>query len=143
RHETANDMTAVTPASGAPSSRGGAPEGLVAVVVTLDRQQQIGVSTAPVERRALASSLRAPGVVEAPESATAQVHVRAPGFIERVAVRESGVHVVRGQTLAYYYSPQIYQAEQELLTAQRWVTSPRVPSSPHESPNVGAGPSDT
>ncbi len=108
--------------AGAP---GAAPEsaavaGVVPVTLTLDRQQLIGVTTAPAQRRPIGQALRAPGVVEAPESALAQVHVRAAGYLERVAVRETGVRVARGQTLAWIYSPQIYQAQIELLTAHGW-----------------------
>ena len=100
------------------------PQGLVPVTLSLDRQQLIGMSTAPVVRRALGAQLRVPGVVEAPESAVAQVHVRSAGFLERVAVRQGGVRVARGQTLAWIYAPEIYQAQQEMLTAQRWAGAP-------------------
>lgn len=96
------------------------PPGVVPVTLSLDRQQLIGMTTAPVVRRALRAQLRVPGVVEAPENAAAQVHVRAPGFLERVEVRQGGVRVARGQTLAWIYAPEIYQAEQEMLTARRW-----------------------
>ena len=96
------------------------PPGVVPVTLSLERQQLIGMTTAPVVRRALGQQLRVPGVVEAPENAAAQVHVRTPGFLERVEVRQSGVRVARGQTLAWIYAPEIYQAEQELLTARRW-----------------------
>ena len=87
-----------------------------------DRATPAGLDapTAPVVRRALGAQLRVPGVVEAPENAAAQVHVRAAGFLERVEVRQGGVRVARGQTLAWIYAPEIYQAEQEMLTARRW-----------------------
>lgn len=115
-------------AAGAAASTGAggpaAPPGVVPVTLSLERQQLIGMTTVPVVRRAFGSELRVPGVVEAPESAVAQVHVRAPGFLERVAVRESGVRVARGQPLAWVYSPQLYQAQQELLTARRWAGDP-------------------
>ena len=101
-----------------------APPGLVPVTLSLERQQLIGVTTAMVVRRDLGQQLRVPGVVEAPESAAAQVHVRAAGFVERVGVRESGVRVSRGQALAWIYSPQIDQAQQELLAARRWANDP-------------------
>ncbi len=101
-----------------------APPGLAPLTLSFDRQQSIGVVVVAARRRALATQLRVPGVVEVPENASAQVHVRAPGFLERVDVRESGVRVARGQTLAWIYSPAIFQAEQELLTAQRWATEP-------------------
>jgi hypothetical protein len=38
-------------------------------------------------------------VVSAPETGVAQARVRAPGFVERVAVRQTGVRVSRGQPL--------------------------------------------
>ncbi len=126
----AGDGGATTPSTqdaggGDVSNEGGALgdgglQGVVPVTLTLERQQLVGVVTAPVGRRVVGESLRVPAVAEVPEGALAQVHVRVPGFIERVAVRETGVRVSEGQVLAWYYSPQIYQAEQELLATQRW-----------------------
>jgi membrane fusion protein, copper/silver efflux system len=104
-----------------PADASTTPAGLAPVMLSLERQQLIGVTTVAVVRRELGQRLRVPGVVEVPESRVAQVHVRAPGFIERVSVRESGVRVSRGQPLAWVYSPQVDQAQQELLTARRWV----------------------
>lgn len=103
---------------------GAALPNVVAITLTLDRQQLAGVSTALVERRPLQQALRVPGVVEASENAVAQVHVRAAGFLERVDVRATGTAVTRGQTLAWLYSPQIYQAQLELLVAHRGNTPP-------------------
>ena len=103
-------------------------QGVVPVTVTLDRQQLIGVTTAPVARHTISQQLRVPGVVEVPENMVAHVHVRSAGYIERVAVRTTGVRVARGEPLAWVYSPQIYQTEQELLTAHRWAAE-RVPGS--------------
>lgn len=101
------------------------PPGVVPVVLSLERQQWlIGMTTALVVRRTLGQQLRVPGWLEAPENAAAQVHVRTPGFLERVDVRQSGVRVARGQTLAWIYAPEIYQAQQELLTARRWAGAP-------------------
>jgi Cu(I)/Ag(I) efflux system membrane fusion protein len=108
------------PAGGDGAAGDAALEGVVPVTLTLERQQRVGVATAPVTRRVVGQELRAPAVVEAPEDAMAQVHVRAPGFLERVAVSASGVQVARGQTLAWIYSPEIYRVQQELLTAHRW-----------------------
>ena len=86
-------------------------------------------------RRTLGQQLRVPGVVEAPENAAAQVHVRTPGFLERVEVRQSGVRVARGQTLAWIYAPEIYQAQQELLTARRWAGAPAEAGLMESGPN--------
>jgi len=111
------------------------PPGVVPVVLSLERQQLIGMTTALVVRRTLGQQLRVPGVVEAPENAAAQVHVRTPGFLERVEVRQSGVRVARGQTLAWIYAPEIYQAQQELLTARRWAGAPAEAGLMESGPN--------
>jgi Cu(I)/Ag(I) efflux system membrane fusion protein len=46
--------------------------------------------------------------------------VRAPAFVERVAITRSNERVRAGQTLAWVYSPEIVRAQEELLVAQRW-----------------------
>lgn len=115
-------------------------EGLVPVTLSLERQQRIGVATAVVTERSVGQELRVPGVVEAPEDAVAQVHVRTPGFIERVAVSETAVRVSRGQILAWMYSPEIYRAQQEFLTAGRWAQGQRSNTGPDPGP---ANSSDT
>jgi membrane fusion protein, copper/silver efflux system len=95
-------------------------ETVVPVMLTLNRQQLGGVVTAVAHRSRARDTLRTPAVIEAREGARSEVRVRASGFVERVAVRESGVHVVRGQPLAWVYSAAIFQAQQELIAATRW-----------------------
>ena len=102
----------------------GALAHLVEVTLTLDRQQLGGVVSEPVRAGSSLRSLRVPGVIEVPEGARSEVRVRAPGFLERVAVRESGVTVAVGQPLAWIYAPQLYQTQQELLNAARWSGQP-------------------
>ncbi|MFO0650578.1 MAG: efflux RND transporter periplasmic adaptor subunit [Polyangiales bacterium] len=97
---------------------------LVEVTLTLDRQQLGGVASEPVRASGDARSRRFPAVVEVPEGARSEVRVRSPGFLERVAVRESGVTVTPGQPLAWIYSPQLFQTQQELLNATRWGGQP-------------------
>lgn len=96
------------------------PDGTVEVALSLDRVQAIGVRTARVVEGSTASAVRAPAIVEAPEETTAQVHVRAAGFVEGIAVGQTGVRVKSGQLLLSVYSPEIYQAQAELLATQRW-----------------------
>ncbi len=94
-----------------------------ALTLPTDKQQAIGLVTAPVELATLGERLRVPGVISAPETGLAQVRVRAPGFVESVAVRQTGASVRRGQPLAYVFSPDIYRAQEELLAANRWSAS--------------------
>ncbi len=106
-------VDAATDANAAPRS----------VVLTLDRRQAIGVATTAVERREVRDPLRVPAVVAIRENGESEVHVRAPTFIERVAVRETGVRVRAGEVLAWGYSPAIYRAQQDLFTAGRWTSA--------------------
>jgi Cu(I)/Ag(I) efflux system membrane fusion protein len=106
-----------------PSSLAPVP-GVTPVTLALDRRQLGGIETGPAVVRAVGGTLRLPAAVEAPQTSLAHVHVRTPGFVERVAVRETGVRVGRGQPLAWVYSPELYQAQLELLAARRWSGAP-------------------
>lgn len=96
------------------------PAGTAELKLSLDRLQAIGVRTAEARLVELDTSLRAPATLQLAEQGAAQVHARAPGFIEKIAVSETGVTVHRGQRLLDLYSPEIYQAQTELLAARGW-----------------------
>jgi membrane fusion protein, copper/silver efflux system len=100
-----------------------APGGVVPVTVTEAAQRTVGLATTLVTEASLGEHLRVPGVIQAPESGVAEVRVRAAGFVEQVAVSQTGVHVHRGQPLAYVYSPEIYRAQEELIAASKWSDS--------------------
>ncbi len=90
------------------------------VMLSLERRQAIDVATTAVTRRTIHEPLRVPAVVAARENGVSQVHVRSDAFIERVAVRETGVRVGAGDVLAWVYSPAVYRAQSDLFTAARW-----------------------
>lgn len=104
----------------APSAMAAAPVDVIPVSMSVEKQQAIGVASSAVVSELKGGSLRAPGVISAPETGQAQVRVRAAGFVEKVAVSQTGVRVTRGQTLAWIYSPEIYRAQEEFLAATRW-----------------------
>jgi Cu(I)/Ag(I) efflux system membrane fusion protein len=64
--------------------------------------------------------IRVTAIVAAPEQGASEVHVRASGFVERISVEETGVTVSEGQPLLSLYSPEILQAQAELLASRRW-----------------------
>lgn len=99
---------------------GTTPPGTTPITLALDRVQSIGVRTALAEEGATATSLRVTAVVEEPEQGTAEVHVRSPGFVEQIQVAQTGVLVSAGQPLLSLYSPEILQAQQELLVTSAW-----------------------
>jgi Cu(I)/Ag(I) efflux system membrane fusion protein len=106
-------------ASSAPApAPGSVPPGTTPITLSFDRVQSIGVRTALAEERDTGGTLRVTATVAAPEQGAAEVHVRAPGFVERIGVRETGVKVGAGQELLGLYSPDIFQAESELVAAK-------------------------
>jgi Cu(I)/Ag(I) efflux system membrane fusion protein len=108
-----------TPAPAPPRTEG-APLGTTTITLELDRVQAIGVRTALVGEREQARSVRASAVIAPTETGVFEVHVRSPGFVERVFVAETGVAVRRRQPLFTFYSPEIFQAQSELLAAKQW-----------------------
>jgi Cu(I)/Ag(I) efflux system membrane fusion protein len=103
---------------------GTAPPGTTPITLTLDRIQSIGVRTAVVGEATIAHKLRATAVVAPTEQGTAEIHVRSPGFVERILVNQTGTAVHRDQALFELYSPEILQAQNELLVSQQWTGGP-------------------
>jgi membrane fusion protein, copper/silver efflux system len=99
---------------------GATPPGTAPIKLALDRIQSIGVRTAVATEKSLDRTLRVTAVVAPPEQGVAEVHVRAAGFVEDISVGQTGIAVRRGQRLAGIYSPELYQAQTELLTARQW-----------------------
>jgi len=105
---------AVSQPLGAPGST---PPGTTPITLAFERVQSIGVRTSLAEEREAGGTLRITAVVAAPEQGMSEVHVRTAGFVDRISVRETGVGVGRGQELFGLYSPDVFQAESELLVA--------------------------
>lgn len=110
----------LVPVSSLPPPAPAPPPGTTEITLTLDRVQKIGVRTALAERVTASEPMRVTAIVEAPEKGRAEVHSRAAGFVEAIHVRETGGRVKAGALLASIYSPEIFQAQQELLTIASW-----------------------
>lgn len=131
-------MDLVRASAPAPSARkhhtseplGVVPRALVPLHLSLDRVQRIGVRTAVAERSRLGDTLRVTAEIRAIEDGSAAVHVRAPGFVERVFVGRTQVSVSAGAPLVSIYSPEILKAQAELVAARAWRTSDGGASSP-------------
>jgi len=93
------------------------------VMLTTERRQLAGIASVPVRRASAGGALRIPATVRAREASISEVRTRVPAFVERAAVRETGVQVRAGQPLAWVYAPEIVQAQEELLVASRWSAS--------------------
>ncbi len=115
RSGEASDAGRVDAADGGPLPPGTSP-----VELALDRVQAIGVRTALARAGTTQAQLRVTATIAPADQAVAEVHVRAPGFVERISASQLGVTVARGQTLFALYSPEIFQAEAELLATRAW-----------------------
>ncbi|MBW2445636.1 MAG: efflux RND transporter periplasmic adaptor subunit [Deltaproteobacteria bacterium] len=82
--------------------------------------QNMGVRTAPVERRDLSRNLRTVGRVVYDERRVDHVHTKVQGWIERLYVEYEGEAVRRGQPLLELYSPELVSTQEELLLAARY-----------------------
>lgn len=88
-----------------------------AVYVSPARQQLIGVRTAPVEHRALDTTIRTVGTIAYDETRVAEIHTKVNGWVERVFVDFVGKPVRRGQPLFSIYSPDLVATQNEYLLA--------------------------
>ncbi len=94
--------------------------GLVPIELTADRVQMIGVKTAKAISMRMPNSLRTVGVLESNERSRLFVTTRYSGWIEKLLVNETGQPVKAGQIVAQIYSPEVLQAQEELLNALSW-----------------------
>lgn len=93
------------------------PEG--AVMITPERQQLIGVRTAPVTRENLVRTIRTVGRVEYDETRVAHIHTKISGWIEELYVDFTGKLVQKSQPLLEIYSPELVATQEEYLLALR------------------------
>jgi Cu(I)/Ag(I) efflux system membrane fusion protein len=105
------DLIPVMTQGATAAASAGPPEFTVAA----DRQQQIGVTYARVERRSLRLKTRAAGTVDYDRQRDWAFVARTDGFIKRLFVTSPGEIVAAGQPLLSYYSPDLFTAEREYV----------------------------
>jgi len=116
------DLVPVYAAGSAPADEATAnptatPEEQAMVTIDPTWQQALAVTTAPVERRQLSSTIRTTGIVTHDENRLVDVNLRISGWITRLRVAETGQLVEPGQTLFELYSPELVSTQREYLLA--------------------------
>ncbi|HKJ87094.1 MAG TPA: efflux RND transporter periplasmic adaptor subunit, partial [Gammaproteobacteria bacterium] len=81
--------------------------------------QNMGVRTAPVERRDLHRTIRTVGLVDYDEPRVYSVNAKVDGWIEKLHVDKTGQVVKKGAPLLEIYSPRLVSAQEEYLLALR------------------------
>jgi Cu(I)/Ag(I) efflux system membrane fusion protein/cobalt-zinc-cadmium efflux system membrane fusion protein len=104
--------------SGGPVAAGAEPV-LAPVQLSPQRLQEIGVTTATVERKNVNDSLSVPGNVDMDEERLSYVQTRFPGWIQNVFANATYQYVRKGQRLFTVYSPDVVSSEQEYLLARQ------------------------
>jgi Cu(I)/Ag(I) efflux system membrane fusion protein len=77
--------------------------------------QRMGVRTAKAERRVLWRFVRSQGRVDYDPQRVVPIHPRTAGWVETLYVRNEGVRVKRGDTLALFFSPVALQEQARYL----------------------------
>jgi Cu(I)/Ag(I) efflux system membrane fusion protein len=89
------------------------------VMLSAEKQQQIGVRTAEASEVDLATDIRAAGKIDFDESRVSHVHTKIEGWIQDLYVNTTGQTVQKGQPLLTLYSPDLLAAQEEYLQAVR------------------------
>jgi Cu(I)/Ag(I) efflux system membrane fusion protein len=84
--------------------------------VPLERQQQIGVTYAMVERRPLQHTIRTVGTVEPDSTRRWSFVARVGGYVEKLFVTSPGEIVEKDVSLVSIYSPDLLTTERELVS---------------------------
>ncbi len=77
----------------------------------------LGVTTATVELKAMTSEVVTVGYVQFDEDKLVHIHPRVSGWIDKLYVKTAGNRVDKGQPLYSLYSPELVNAQEEFLIA--------------------------
>ena len=94
-----------------------APEGYAAVLISPQKQQMIGVRTAPGRKQKVTRTIRAVGTVMVDETRIVHVHPKVEGWVGEIYARYEGDAVKKGQPLFSFSSPDFISVQQEYLAA--------------------------
>lgn len=84
-------------------------------VVPVERQQQIGVTYATVERKPLAHAIRAVGFIAPDRTRRWEFVPRVEGYVQKLYVTSPGELVEKDQPLLTIYSPDLFATEREFV----------------------------
>ena len=106
--------------AGMPGMEGTPSQGTAkSVYISPQRQQLIGVRTAPIEYATLDATIRTVGTLAYDETRLTQVHTKISGWVDRVYVDSVGKAVRKDEPLFTIYSPDLLSTENEYLLASR------------------------
>jgi Cu(I)/Ag(I) efflux system membrane fusion protein len=99
------------------SENAGTGLGRTTVKISPEKQQLIGVKTAPAETMQLQKIIRAVGIIEHDQTKEVHVHTKVSGLIEQLFVTYDGQHVKKGEPIYSIYSPDLVSTQEEYFLA--------------------------
>ena len=94
--------------------------------ISPDVVNNLGVRTDQVLREAWHSEIRTVGYVSYDEDQLVHIHPRVEGWVETLYVKAAGNPVIAGQPLYALYSPELVNAQEELLLALKRKNQPLI-----------------
>ncbi len=94
-----------------------ASDGSPAIKISAAVENNLGVKTAAVETQPLTRDINTVGYVQFDEDRLHHVHIRVDGWIESINISAVGETVQRGQLLFELYSPTLFNAQKDLVSA--------------------------
>lgn len=94
-------------------------EKAIAVELTANVIQKLGVKTEAVEKGRLWKYIKTVGYVIYDEKRIKRVVAPTDGWVENLSVRRAGLQVRRGQLLMELYSPEFLMAQKDFIAAQK------------------------
>ncbi|GGB92615.1 hemolysin D [Marinobacterium zhoushanense] len=97
------------------SDAGGPDEGAGTITISPEVVNNLGVRTAAARQQPLNFEVGTVGYIQYNQDNVVHIHPRVAGWIERLHVKTSGERVTRGAPLYDLYSPELVNAQEELL----------------------------
>ncbi|RCU51040.1 efflux RND transporter periplasmic adaptor subunit [Corallincola holothuriorum] len=95
----------------------GADDSPGTIKISPEVENNLGVRTAKVEQQPLHQQIDTVGYIGFDKDNLAHVHPRVEGWLERLYIKVEGERIEKGQPIYSIYSPQLVNAQEELLLA--------------------------
>jgi membrane fusion protein, copper/silver efflux system len=110
-------LVPITAAGGMETASATNTLGRVAITISPEKQQLIGVRFSEATHRELIQNIRLTARIEHDETRLARIAPRYGGWVRQLAVNATGQNVEKGDLLLTVYSPELLAAESEYLLA--------------------------
>lgn len=87
------------------------------ITITPQQAKLMNLTYGIVEKKQLLKRLRVPGVIVEDEKRIFKVNTKVDGWIEKLYANTTGKFVTKGEPLLSIYSPELFAAQQEFLSA--------------------------